>query len=181
MLSAEALVPAGKQKVCLWCSQLSTFIFHPSTTKMQGCSGENSRCLILDVQFRLLLAVTTHKLCLLRVSSVAESDSGLSPALAEWKAQWEQLHISDRAVPLPELPPGHWGLPEHPNQIPCGGRTSCCRAAHFSVRVSVINPQCKQGLKKKGAKAFENISEWESFTLSLGCSPGFTRCLVRWE
>lgn len=126
MLSTEALVAAGKQRVCLWCSQLPTSIFHPSTIKMQGCSGENSRCLILDVQFRLLLAVTKHNPCLLQVSSVAESDLHLSPALGEQEAQWEQLHTSDRAARLPELPPGHWIPTEHPNQIPCGSRTSHC-------------------------------------------------------
>lgn len=45
------------------------------------------------------------------------------PSFGEQRAQWEQLHISDRAVPLPELSPGHWALNEHPNLIPGGGRT----------------------------------------------------------
>ena len=52
--------------VRFWSSQVSTFIFY-SSTKTQWRLGENSRCLILDVQFLFLLAVAKHKLCLLQV------------------------------------------------------------------------------------------------------------------
>lgn len=134
--------------VCLCCSQL----FHQQDAGM----FRRKFSLIEDVQFRLLLAVTKHELCSLQVSPVAEADLHLSPALVSREHSGSSstsqtglfpCQSSHQATGL-SLSTQIWSL--------VGAEQSL--HDNFIVKVPVVNPQCEQGLKKKGVKAFGNIS-----------------------